>query len=122
MNKTVLIVDDSATMRNMLKASIKDLGYDVNTAQDGEKAIKSVGQYNYDIILTDINMPNIDGIELIKMLRANDKTKKVPILVITTENGDAAKNAGREAGANGWMVKPVNPSALSRAVAKLCNI
>jgi two-component system, chemotaxis family, chemotaxis protein CheY len=122
MQKTVLIVDDSATMRNMLKASMQELDFDVHTAQDGEKAMKSVELNTYDVILTDINMPNVDGIELIRLIRENPNNKSVPILVITTEGGDAAKLAGREAGANGWIVKPCDPEILKRAVAKLCGI
>jgi two-component system, chemotaxis family, chemotaxis protein CheY len=117
-----LVVDDSATMRNMIKATMKDMGFEVHTAQDGEKALKSSASNKYDIILTDINMPNMDGIELIRMLRGDGLNKTVPILVITTESGDSAKNAGREAGANGWIVKPFNPDTLSRAVGKLCGV
>lgn len=122
MQKTVLIVDDSATMRNMLKASMQELDFDVHTAQDGEKALKSIELNDYDIILTDINMPNVDGIELIRLIRGNSKKSAVPILVITTEGGEAAKLAGREAGANGWIVKPCDPEILKRAVSKLCGI
>ncbi len=122
MTRNSLVVDDSATMRNMIKATMKDLGFEVDTAQDGEKALKSAQHNTYDIILTDINMPNMDGIELIRMLRDGGKNQAVPILVITTESGDSAKLAGREAGANGWIVKPFNPETLSRAVGKLCGI
>jgi two-component system chemotaxis response regulator CheY len=120
--RTVLIVDDSATMRNMLKASMQELQFDVHTAQDGEKAMKSLEQHEYDVILTDINMPNVDGIELIRLIRQGGKNKAKPILVITTEGGDAAKQAGRQAGANGWIVKPCDPDALKRAVQKLCGM
>lgn len=120
MQRKVLIVDDSATMRNMLKAAMQELDFDVHTAQDGEKAMKSIELYDYDIILTDINMPNVDGIELIRLIRGNDKNGAKPILVITTEGGDAAKQAGRDAGANGWIVKPCDPEILKRAVSKLC--
>ncbi len=122
MSKQVLIVDDSATMRNMLKASLGEMGFEVHTAQDGEKAIKSAQQHKYTIILTDINMPNVDGIELIRMIREDSQNKDAPILVITTESGDPAKQAGRDAGANGWIVKPVNPETLKRAVGKLAGI
>lgn len=120
MPRTTLVVDDSATMRNMIKATMKDMGFEVDTAQDGEKALKSATHNKYDIILTDINMPNMDGIELIRMLREGGQNQGGPILVITTESGDSAKSAGREAGANGWIVKPFNPETLTRAVNKLC--
>lgn len=122
MQRRVLIVDDSATMRNMLKASMQELGFEVHTAQDGDKAMKSVELYPYAIILTDINMPNMDGIELIRLIRNHAKNSGVPVLVITTEGGEAAKQAGRSAGANGWIVKPCDPEALKRAVTKLCGL
>jgi len=122
MQRKVLIVDDSATMRNMLKATMLELSFEVHTAQDGEKAMKSIELYDYDIILTDINMPNVDGIELIRLIRADEKNGGKPILVITTEGGDAAKQAGRDAGANGWIVKPCDPEILKRAVSKLCGV
>ncbi len=122
MSHTVLIVDDSATMRNMLKATMQEIGFEVHTAQDGEKAMKSASMNVYDIILTDINMPNVDGIELIRMIREEGTNKDKPILVITTEGGDAAKQAGRSAGANGWIVKPCDPEVLKRAVSRLCGL
>lgn len=122
MQKKVLIVDDSATMRNMLKAAMQEMDFDVHTAQDGDKAMKSIEMTEYDIILTDINMPNMDGIELIRLVRSSPKNGGKPILVITTEGGDAAKQAGREVGANGWIVKPCDPEILKRAVNKLCGL
>ncbi len=122
MQRKVLIVDDSATMRNMLKAAMNELDFEIHTAEDGDKAMKSVVLHEFDIILTDINMPNVDGIELIRMIRGNAKNGGKPILVITTEGGEAAKQAGKSAGANGWIVKPCDPEVLKRAVGKLCGI
>lgn len=120
MTRQALIVDDSATMRNMLKAAMRDEGFEVVTAQDGVKALKAAKSSPFDIIITDINMPNMDGIELIRLLRETDQCKFTPILVVTTEGGDAAKQAGRQVGASGWMVKPFKPEVLSSAVRKLC--
>ena len=119
-NKKALIVDDSATMRNMIKAVMTEMGFDIVTAQDGAKAVKSAGTDKFDIVVTDINMPNMDGIELIRVLRDTDSMKFTPILVITTEGGDNVKKAGKEAGASGWIVKPFNPDTVKRAVTKLC--
>jgi two-component system chemotaxis response regulator CheY len=120
--KHALIVDDSATMRNMIKAVVADMGFDVTTAQDGEKAFRFAQSQAFDIVITDINMPNMDGIELIRVLRETETMKYTPILVITTEGGDNVKQAGKAAGASGWIVKPFNPETLTRAVAKLCGM
>ncbi len=122
MQRQVLIVDDSPTMRNMLKAAMSDLEFECITAQDGEKALKMAQDKELDLILTDINMPNMDGIELIRILRDTVNTKFTPILVISTEGNDNIKRAGKEAGATGWIVKPFNPETLARAVKKVCNI
>lgn len=122
MAKTALIVDDSATMRNMIKATMQDMGFDTETASDGEKAFKLAKNHKYDIVITDINMPNMDGIELIRVLRDSENSKYCPILVISTEGGDNVKQAGKEAGASGWIVKPFNPDTLNKAVSKLCGL
>ncbi len=122
MKKSALVVDDSATMRNMIKTTIIDMGFETDTAQDGEKAFKLAKSRTYDIIITDINMPNMDGIELIRVLRDTENCKYCPILVITTEGGDNVKQAGKEVGASGWIVKPFNPDVLQKAVKKLCGV
>ena len=122
MAKTALIVDDSATMRNMIKATMTDMGFESDTAQDGEKAFKLAKSRSYDVVITDINMPNMDGIELIRVLRETDTCKYCPILVITTEGGDNVKQAGKQAGASGWIVKPFDPNTLNKAVTKLCGL
>lgn len=114
----MLIVDDSATMRNMIKAVVQEMGYIAHTAQDGEKAFRMCQSQNFTLIITDINMPNMDGIELIRVIRESNNA--TPILVITTEGGDNVKQAGKAAGASGWIVKPFNPETLKRAIGKLC--
>ncbi len=118
--KTALVVDDSPTMRVMIKAVMDELGFECISAQDGEKAIKILGEKTVDIIITDINMPNMDGIELIKNLRNQKNSKFTPILVITTEGGIETKAQGKAVGASGWIVKPFQPDALKNAVIKLC--
>ena len=122
MSKSALIVDDSATMRSMIKAVVDGMGFECITAQDGEKALKILRERVVDIIVTDINMPNIDGIELIKLLRQQKNSKYTPILVITTEGGTNVKEAGKAAGASGWIVKPFSPEVLEKAITKLANL
>lgn len=122
MSKNALVVDDSATMRQMIKATLATKGFEAITAQDGEKALKILGDKTVDIIITDINMPNMDGIELIRQLRQNKNSAYTPILVITTEGNDTTKQAGKQAGASGWIVKPFKPDVLIAAVTKLCKL
>jgi two-component system, chemotaxis family, chemotaxis protein CheY len=121
MSKMALVVDDSATMRQMIKTTIASMGFDSITAQDGEKALKILGDQTVDVIITDINMPNMDGVQLIAELRKTKNAKYTPILVITTEGGQSVKEAGKSAGASGWIVKPFDPQALINAVTKLTN-
>jgi len=120
MSKTALIVDDSVTMQNMVSLALKEVGFEITTASDGVEAADIAEKTTFDIVITDINMPNMDGIELIRHLRGLDNCKDIPILVLTTEGGDNAKSAGRSAGASGWIVKPFNPTVLKTAVGKLC--
>jgi two-component system, chemotaxis family, chemotaxis protein CheY len=119
MKKTVLIVEDSPTMRNMIKVTLQGVGFECATAQDGEKALKSARETTYSLIVTDINMPNMDGIEMIKNIRSGSANQGTPILVVTTESGDAVKSSAKAAGANGWIVKPFKPEVLESASQKL---
>lgn len=121
MAKVALVVDDSVTMQNMVSLALQDIGFEVVTAGDGVEASEIAGKQKIDIVITDINMPNMDGIELIRHLRTLPLCNSIPILVLTTESGDNAKSAGRTAGANGWIIKPFNPAVLKSAVKKLCN-
>lgn len=112
MDKQVLIVDDSASVRQMVEATLKTAGYGVTAAKDGLEALNLCKSKRYDFILTDQNMPNMDGLTFIKSTRALPAHLRTPIVVLTTEASDAMKAQGRAAGATGWMVKPFDPAKL----------
>jgi len=118
--KKALIVDDSNTMRDMVSISLKTAKFDVVSAGDGVEALDVAKDHDIDVVITDINMPNMNGIELIKNLRVDPKFKFTPILVLTTEGGDDMKSQGKQAGATGWIVKPFNVDTLLGAVNKVC--
>jgi two-component system, chemotaxis family, chemotaxis protein CheY len=119
MSLTVMTVDDSRTMRDMVSYTLKEAGYAVLEAEDGVQALDVLSKQKADVIITDLNMPNMDGIQLIRSLRAHANYKGTPILMLTTEADDAKKSAGREAGATGWIVKPFNPEKLLAVVKKV---
>ncbi len=110
--KTILTVDDSPSMRQMLAYVLTSNGYTVIEAEDGEQALELAKTNLADLVLTDQNMPRLDGIGLIKALRSLPGYKTVPIMMLTTESSQALKQQGREAGATGWMVKPFDPEKL----------
>jgi two-component system chemotaxis response regulator CheY len=118
MGKTVLIVDDSASMRQLVSFALKDAGYDVITAVDGKDALEKLGGTKVDMIVTDLNMPNMDGITLIKNIRSSTANKFTPVVMLTTESQDSKKQEGRTAGASGWMVKPFKPEELIQVIKK----
>lgn len=120
MPKRILAVDDSRTMRDMIAFTLRGAGYDVTEAEDGVKALAALAAGAVDTILTDINMPNMDGITLIKNVRANPKFKTTPIIILTTESDPAKKAEGKAAGATAWIVKPFTPDKLIDVVAKVC--
>ena len=121
MSKTILTVDDSKTMRDMVNATLRESGFNVLEAGDGEEALKVLTDSDVvDMIITDINMPKMDGIDLIKNLRDIPKYKFTPIIVLTTEGGNEMKERGKEAGATGWVTKPFNPDKMLQIVHKLC--
>ena len=116
---SILAVDDSASMRQMVTFTLKSAGYNVVEAVDGQDAWeKSVGR-DFDLVLTDQNMPRLDGIGLTKKLRENPKFKATPILILTTESSEEMKQAGRSAGATGWLVKPFDPAKLIEVIKKV---
>jgi two-component system, chemotaxis family, chemotaxis protein CheY len=109
---SILAVDDSASMRQMIVATLKSAGYEVLQASCGMEALQVVKTRQVDLILTDINMPNVDGFSLIRMVRALPTYRFTPILALTTESAAEIKKKGKEAGATGWIVKPFNPTQL----------
>ena len=119
MSKRILTVDDSKTMRDMVSFTLKSGGYDTLEAGDGVEALTTLGDAPIDLIITDLNMPNMDGFELINQLR-NGHYKYTPILVLTTESELQKKEQGKTLGATGWIVKPFNPDKLLQVVKKVC--
>ncbi len=119
MSKSILTVDDSASMRQMLGFILKAAGYEVIQAVDTDQAMKYAGERSFDMVLTDQNMPGSDGLSLVRALRALPAYSKTPIVILTTESSDEMKSKGRAAGATGWMVKPFDPNRLIEIVQKL---
>src|ERR1700753_2813254 len=109
MAKRILAVDDSKTMRDMVSFTLKKAGFDVAEAEDGKAALTVLTRGKFDLIITDLNMPNMDGISLIKSVRAGTQHRAVPILILTTESDGNKKADGKAAGATGWLVKAVKP-------------
>ena len=116
---SILAVDDSASMRQMVTFTLKSAGYDVTEAVDGQDAWEKARTRGFDLVLTDQNMPRMDGISLTRKLRENPKFKTTPILILTTESSDQMKQAGRSAGATGWLVKPFDPTKLIEVIRKV---
>jgi len=119
MAKTILAVDDSASLRQMVAFTLKGAGYEVVEAVDGVDGLNKAKAKTVNLVLTDQNMPNMDGLTLIKSLRALPAYKAAPILMLTTEAGDAMKAQGKAAGATGWLVKPFDPAKLLEVVKKV---
>jgi two-component system chemotaxis response regulator CheY len=118
MSKTFLIIDDSAFIRQLVSFTIKDAGYDVLLAENGKDALEKINNKTIDMVITDLNMPEMDGITLIRELRGKVEYKFTPIVMLTTESQEAKKQEGRAAGASGWIVKPFTPAQLMNVVKK----
>lgn len=116
---SVLAVDDSASIRQMVAFTLKGAGYEVVEAVDGQDALKMAKSKKVNLVITDVNMPNMDGISLIKALRALHEYKFIPMLMLTTESADNKKQEGKAAGATGWLVKPFNPEQLLATIKKV---
>lgn len=116
MTLTVLAVDDSRTMRDMLKLALNGAGFETHLAEDGEHGLEVLEGLSPDAIITDINMPKLDGFGFIDAVRKQDRHDGVPILVLTTESAPEMKARARNAGATGWIVKPFDPTKLVRAL------
>ncbi len=119
MGKSVLAVDDSRSMRQMVSFTLKGAGYNVVEAVDGQDGLNKSKDHIFDLILTDQNMPKMDGLTLVRSLRVLSNYKQVPILMLTTESGDEMKSQGKQAGATGWIVKPFDPEKLLTVVKKI---
>ena len=119
MPRKILTVDDSPSIRQMVVFTLKSAGYAVVEAADGEAGVAKAMADKFDLILTDQNMPKMDGLTLIRTLRATPQYRSTPILILTTEAGETMKAQGREAGATGWLVKPFDPAKLMTVVKKV---
>ncbi|HEY8163059.1 MAG: response regulator [Methylocystis sp.] len=119
MTKTILTVDDSRTMREMLRIALADAGFNVVQAEDGIHGLEVLENVSPDAIITDINMPRMDGFGFIESVRGHETHRALPILVLTTESDDQKKDRARRAGATGWIVKPFNPTKLVDAIRRV---
>lgn len=120
MGKQILIVDDSVTMRQMVSFTLTSAGFEVVEAGDGQEAVgKLQAGATPTLVITDLNMPHMDGIALIKAVRAMPSFKFTPVLMLTTESDEGKKKEGQAAGATGWIVKPFNPEQMLKVVAKV---
>jgi two-component system chemotaxis response regulator CheY len=119
-SKTILTVDDSASMRMLLKASLTAQGFKIEAANDGRHGLERMSEVMPDLLITDINMPEMDGFELIEAVRAKPEFRGVPILVLSTEFSDEKKARARSAGATGWITKPFDATKLGTAIRRVC--
>jgi two-component system, chemotaxis family, chemotaxis protein CheY len=119
MNKTILTVDDSRTMRDMLLLALSEAGYRVVQAEDGVHGLAVLDGETPDVIVTDINMPRMDGFGFIEGVRGDNRHRAIPILVLTTESDAEKKDRARRAGATGWIIKPFDPVKLVAAIRRV---
>jgi len=119
MAKLIMTADDSASVRQMVVFTLKQNGYDAVEAVDGRDALNKLNTQKVDMLVTDLNMPNMDGIGLIKGVRSGTLNKFIPIIMLTTESNDTKKAEGKSAGATGWIVKPFKPEQLIAVIKKV---
>lgn len=119
MPRTALIVDDSVTVRQMVSFALKQAGFVVIEAVDGQDGLERLNAQRVDLIVTDLNMPRVDGITFIRNLRARPASKHTPVLMLTTESQESKRLEGRAAGATAWMVKPFHPDKLLMVIGKV---
>jgi two-component system chemotaxis response regulator CheY len=119
MTRTIMTVDDSTSMRQMVKATLQSAGYGVVEAADGQEALDYARENSVDLVISDVNMPRMDGITLVHELRALSTYRLTPLLLLTTESSQEKKLEGKKAGATGWIVKPFNPAQLLATLQKL---
>ena len=120
MSKTILIVDDALSVRKVVGMALKDAGYEVIEASDGKDAVVKMGAKKLNLIICDLNMPNMDGIGFLNHVKASPSHKFTPVIMLTTESAEDKKAQARAAGAKAWLVKPFQPSTMLEAVAKIC--
>jgi two-component system, chemotaxis family, chemotaxis protein CheY len=120
MSKTVMIVDDSGSFRTVVKLALQKAGYAVVEACDGVDALSKVSAQKLNLIVCDVNMPNMDGITFVKQIKSSPVHKFLPVIMLTTESQESKKAEGRAAGARAWITKPFQPSQLVDAVNRLC--
>ncbi|NOZ10919.1 MAG: response regulator [Gammaproteobacteria bacterium] len=119
MAKKIMIVDDSTSLRNVVAIALRGAGYEVVEACDGKDALAKLGGDKIHLIISDVNMPNMDGISFVKELKKNPEYKFTPVIMLTTEGQEETKKEGQAAGAKAWMVKPFKPPQMLEAVSKL---
>lgn len=122
MSLNVLAIDDSRTMRHLLRATLEKAGFEVTTADDGVDGVEKLTSLMPDVIITDINMPRMDGFGVIDAVRASDNVSKVPILVLSTESSAEMKDRARQSGATGWIVKPFDEERLISAIRRVARV
>lgn len=119
MTKRILVVDDSAMIRQMVSFTLCEAGYEVSQAENGEQGVHRIREQAPDLIITDLNMPIMDGVALIRNARALPSTRFIPILMLTTESQEHKKMEAKAAGATGWLVKPFDPPKLLSVISKV---
>ena len=120
MSKRIMIVDDSATVRQVLRITLEDGGYEVTEAVDGQDAFEQLSTSRFDLVVTDLQMPKMDGLSLIREVRNNSINSLTPIIVLTTESKTEIKEEGKAAGVSGWIVKPFKPEQILNVVRTIC--
>ena len=119
MKDTILTIDDSQTVRRLLRTSLRSLGYDVLEAEDGVHGLERLAEASVDLVVVALNLPNMDGLEFTRSLRADPVYRDMPIIMLTTEASDSDRKRGRDAGVNAYLVKPVAPTELSDRIREL---
>jgi two-component system, chemotaxis family, chemotaxis protein CheY len=122
MSARILIVEDSPTMRRLIRSALEDGGYRVAESEDALQALAVVQEVAPDLVITDVNMPDVDGISMVSQMRTFPAFRSVPILVLTTESSEEAKERGRAAGATGWITKPFDPAQLREVVGEVLSV
>lgn len=119
MSKTILIVDDSPSLRQTVSIALKKEGYEVLESGDGKEALRKLDGKKINLIISDVNMPNMDGITMVKEIKKMPNYKFTPIIMLTTESGSGKMQEGKDAGVRAWVVKPFKPAEMLDAVSKL---